>query len=71
MYEKKNVSIGVMICPVCGKEFIPAPYHIYKARVNKNKVLCCSYSCMCKDEAEYERKLKQSKHRIFSGKGKQ
>jgi hypothetical protein len=71
MYEKKNVSIGVLICPVCSKRFIPAPYHIYKARVNGNRVLCCSYTCMRKNETEYEKKLKQSSHRIFGRKEKQ
>lgn len=32
-------------CPVCKKNFIPAPYHIYR-RKNKGKALVCSYHCM-------------------------
>ena len=30
-------------CPICGKDFHPAPQHIYK--ISGNKVVC-SYTCM-------------------------
>lgn len=36
------------VCPVCGKIFCPAPYHVYRVVVNKRYHLVCSYSCMMK-----------------------
>jgi ribosome-binding protein aMBF1 (putative translation factor) len=39
-------------CPICGKPFIAAPFHIYKA----NARLVCSWSCMLKFERETEQK---------------
>ena len=41
-------------CPVCGKTFVPAPYHVYKeaGRAKTRKV--CSYSCMLKAERKFE-----------------
>ena len=38
-------------CPVCGRGFIPAPYHLYKMRGGR---LVCSYSCMLRSERERE-----------------
>ena len=33
-------------CPVCGKDFYPAPYHVYKdARKRYDPPLVCSYPC--------------------------
>lgn len=32
-------------CPVCGKNFIPAPEHAYKTEGSYG-VLVCTYSCM-------------------------
>ena len=32
-------------CPVCGKNFVPAPYHVYK---NSKGRLVCSYRCQMK-----------------------
>lgn len=31
-------------CPKCKKMFVPAPYHVYAAGVNK-KTLYCSWTC--------------------------
>ena len=47
-----------LICPVCGKNFIPAPFHIYKI---KGKILVCTYKCML--EYEKTRKLKSKQIR--------
>ena len=33
------------VCPVCGKNFMPAPYHVYKISVNGSKRMVCSYRC--------------------------
>ena len=34
------------ICPVCGKIFVPAPFHSYKVQdMNCRYYLVCSYSC--------------------------
>ena len=35
------------ICPVCGKKYIPAPYHLYKISQGKSgsSVMVCSYAC--------------------------
>lgn len=49
MNESKIESILISrICPVCGKEFYPAPMHVYKA----GEKLVCSYSCMLKYQSE-------------------
>ena len=42
-------GVSEKICPVCKKEFIPAPLHIYKIGGKKGK-LVCTYSCMRKAE---------------------
>ena len=36
------------VCPVCGKEYIPAPKHLYRIpKPNHNgKVKVCSYGCV-------------------------
>lgn len=75
MYEKKPSSPVVeQICPICGKNFCPAPYHKYKVAVAKNgmrnKVLVCTYTCFAKAEREYEEQLKQH-HRVHKSWSKQ
>lgn len=40
-------GVGIKICPVCKKEFIPAPLHVYK--ITKCR-LVCTYTCMRKAE---------------------
>ena len=42
--EDINDPIALRVCPVCGKEFIPAPQHVYK--VTKWSPPVCSYHCM-------------------------
>lgn len=34
-------------CPICGKNFIPAPMHLYREQKNDGK-LFCSYTCWMK-----------------------
>ena len=51
------------ICPICGKNFIPAPYHSWKVgtcdihndRPEWRLKLVCSYSCMRKWEKAHGR----------------
>ena len=44
--DRKRVgSIVLHTCPVCGKIFIPAAYHIYRERNRSNGRLVCSYPC--------------------------
>ena len=40
------------ICPVCGKNFIPAPYHIY----NDFGKFYCSWTCYNRRDARYEKR---------------
>lgn len=63
MYEKKYISIEDTTCPVCGKNFIPACEHSYKAMFGKVRKLVCSNHCRNVAEAAHEAELKQ-KHRI-------
>jgi hypothetical protein len=48
---------------VCGKNFIPACEHSYKAMFGKVRKLVCSNHCRNVAEAAHEAELKQ-KHRI-------
>lgn len=43
------------VCPVCGKKFIPAAYHVYRV----NKRLVCTWGCQRKAEKEAEAKEKK------------
>ncbi len=59
-------------CPVCGKEFIPAPLHVYKTRLSPAGgpvVLVCSWSCVRNGEKMLDEKRKRSK-RTVQGIGK-
>lgn len=47
---ESTVLRGSVKCPVCGKEFYPAPYHQWKS-LQGSKV--CSYSCSLKSGAKY------------------
>ena len=54
-------------CPVCGKNFIPAPYHYWKVKLSNEKwANTCSYSCMRVAEKENEKAEleKQEKKRL-------
>jgi hypothetical protein len=52
---KTDFSSGYLVehtCPICKKNFIPAPYHVYHVGGAKNHVhkpkLVCSYLCELK-----------------------
>ncbi len=49
-------------CPVCGKVFIPAPFHANRDKISLKMV--CSWSCVCKSE-----RLKQAGNKKQSNKG--
>lgn len=48
------------ICPVCGKNFIPAGLHMYKDARNHNPV--CSWTCMLKSERIKESQSNELKY---------
>ena len=49
MQDQNHYDVFIdRVCPVCGKTFIPAPFHIYKV----NNVKVCTYSCQLKGERE-------------------
>lgn len=71
MKEKKikNNAEEIFIerkCPVCGKVFFPAPYHVYKV----NDKLACSYSCvvlyrkMIQDKAKFRNSRRISQYAL-------
>lgn len=41
-------------CPICGKMFVPAPYHAYKLLIGSRWRLICSYTCASKGLREKE-----------------
>lgn len=49
-------------CPVCGKSFIRAPEHIYKAVIDGGVKYLCSWSCFRKVQKENEENLKEDKN---------
>ena len=51
--------IVVKKCPVCGKEFVPAPQHAYTLPNKGGPV--CSYHCMRDGRRKHEAKLKKRK----------
>ena len=54
----------VKICPICGKDFCPAPQHAYRTMLGKSRVMLCSYHCYLEADRRHEARLKQSAHRI-------
>ena len=40
------------ICPICNKEYYPAPLHIYK--IKSTGELVCSYNCQVASEKNYK-----------------
>lgn len=49
--SKENIVLrGMVKCPVCGREFYPAPYHQWKS---SRGAKVCSYSCSLKSGAKY------------------
>lgn len=46
-------------CPICGKGFIPAPLHIFKATIKGRVKYLCGWNCL----RELERKKDAKKKR--------
>lgn len=62
--EKKRKDL---VCPICGKAFLPAEEHVYKISWKGHKKLVCSQECAEKlrrdREALHERRLKAAAER--------
>jgi hypothetical protein len=41
-------------CPVCGKIFVPAPYHRYCFWYQGVKIICCRWNCYVKAQRAKE-----------------
>ena len=58
--EKRGNWLMSLQCPVCGRCYVPAPFHSYKAVIKYREQKVCSYTCMMKavrqKEAEHEAK---------------
>lgn len=57
-------------CPVCGKEFVPAPMHIYKTRVSPkgSELLVCSWTCVRNGEKMTDAQRKRKERVVQWGK---
>ena len=53
--------IDLVICPVCGKGYVPAGMHSYRHPDTHKRV--CSYHCMRKAQKEKEARLVYKKTR--------
>lgn len=53
MYE------GDVKCPVCGKIFFPAPYHVYHMPASNQRV--CSYHCKLQAEKNHEERVTKNR----------
>lgn len=55
----------MQICPICGKEFLPASQHYWRiGDVPSRERLVCSYSCMRKWEKTPKNKRKVDRKRV-------
>ena len=62
---ERAYGVILKVCPVCGKEFVPAPWHVYKdKRKGGNRKFVCSYGCMRKSERE-KKPSKPIVHRVY------
>ena len=53
-------------CPICGKNFIPAPFHMYKTRDSIPKLVCsnaCDKQALKNYRAEFDKKKAQQRAR--------
>ena len=62
MEKSRSILMGAK-CPVCGKEFMPAPYHVYA----EDGRTFCKWSCLCeyrrRKETKKQERQKTLKHR--------
>lgn len=49
-----GIDMKLVKCPVCGKNYIPAPLHVYK--IKNGTMLVCSWSCLRAYEKEHEKR---------------
>jgi hypothetical protein len=54
-----STNLREIKCPICGKIFVPAPYHAYRA--NHKDALVCSYHCVLESERRKDTKRKYIK----------
>ena len=68
--QSEAVSGCSIVCPVCGRNFVPAPYHVYRssAKVKAQTKLVCSYSCAQASRREFEanRKHRAGRQPIYA-----
>lgn len=50
VYTKSQLTVER--CPICGKEYVPAPYHVYHVPASKARV--CTYKCQLIAEQRHE-----------------
>jgi hypothetical protein len=55
------MSLKEVICPVCGKRFIPAPMHVFKTPTGSRYI--CTYSCVLERERRAKEKMKKARER--------
>lgn len=53
--------LDAVVCPVCGKSFIPAPKNIYKIKEDGKLLQICNYTCF---KVAEERKPKRHYRRL-------
>lgn len=62
MCKERSILMGAT-CPVCNKEFMPAPFHAY----TEDGKTFCKWTCLCKyrrnKETKKEENRKNLKHR--------
>lgn len=54
-YKYEAGGFQTKICPICGKEFVPAALHTYKSAIDKK--LVCSWSCVCESERQKHKQI--------------
>lgn len=56
-------TLATKICPICGKEYIPATMHIYKVDLIRpyRKALVCSWKCVMEGERQVEQMRQRGK----------
>ena len=50
MTKQEHKMRNECVCPVCGKTFFAAPYHVYAVGTKRGRVYACSWSCVLKNE---------------------
>lgn len=53
--ELEFKGLNVIKCPVCGRDFLPAPYHAYKIQTKLGRKRVCSWKCLRQNEKKLRR----------------